>query len=60
MNLLLQVTNIKTILIPRGNINDLEKLPDEVKDNINFIPVSTYSEALNILRGELGGRKDNR
>lgn len=52
--------NIKTILIPRGNINDLEKLPDEVKDNINFIPVSTYSEALNILRGELGGRKDNR
>ena len=52
--------NIKTILIPRGNINDLEKLPDEVKDNINFIPISTYSEALNILRGELGGRKDNR
>ena len=53
-------SGIKTILIPKGNINDLEKLPDEVKDNINFIPVSTYSEALNILRGELGGRKDNR
>lgn len=51
---------IKNILIPKGNINDLEKLPDEVKDNINFIPVSNYSEALNILRGELGGRKDNK
>ena len=37
---------IKTILIPKGNINDIEKLPEQVKENIEFIPVSDYKEAL--------------
>ena len=37
---------IKTILIPKGNINDIEKLPEQVKENIKFIPVSDYKEAL--------------
>ncbi len=48
---------IKTILIPKGNINDLEKLPDQVKENIKFIPVSTYSEALDVLKEEVKNRE---
>jgi len=38
-------------------MNDLDKLPNEVTDNIRFIPVETYMEALNILKGELNGRR---
>ena len=48
---------IKTILIPKGNINDLEKLPKQVKENIKFIPVSTYLEALNVLKEEVKNRE---
>lgn len=48
---------IKTILIPKGNINDLEKLPDQVKENIKFIPVSTYSKALDVLKEEVKNRE---
>ena len=41
---------IDKIIIPKENLNDLDKLPDEVKDNIKFIPVDNYIEALNIMR----------
>ena len=48
---------IKTILIPKGNINDLAKLPKEIKQNIKFIPVSDYEEALNKMKNEVKNRE---
>lgn len=39
-------SGITTILIPKGNEKDLEEIPDEVKESVTFIPVSTVSEVL--------------
>ena len=39
-------SGITTILIPKGNEKDLEEIPEEVKEAITFIPVSTASEVL--------------
>ncbi len=40
--------NIKTVLIPQDNTPDLEKIDTVVKDSIEFIPVSTLDEVLEI------------
>ncbi len=37
---------IKTIIIPKANERDLEKIPDHVKEGIKFIPVSRAEEAM--------------
>ncbi len=39
-------SGITTILIPNGNEKDLEEIPEEVKEAITFIPVSTASKVL--------------
>jgi len=38
----------KTVLIPKDNERDLEKIPDSVKKNITFIPVSDVTEVLDL------------
>ncbi len=35
---------IKTIYLPKENMNDLDDVPKEVKDSISFIPVESYNE----------------
>ena len=40
---------IKKIIIPKDNINDIEKLPIEVKENIEYISVDNYIEIFNLL-----------
>ena len=35
---------IKTVLIPKGNEKDLEKLPAVLKSDVEFVPVSTVDE----------------
>lgn len=37
---------IKTILIPKANLRDLEETPDRVKAGIKFIPVTDVSEVI--------------
>ncbi len=37
---------IKTVLFPKENESDLEKIPDVVKENIAFVAVSTMDEVL--------------
>jgi ATP-dependent Lon protease len=37
---------IKTVLIPKSNIKDLEEVPKEVLDNITIKPITHISEAL--------------
>ncbi len=39
---------MKTVLIPQDNVPDLEKVDEIVKKNIEFIPVSTLDEVLNL------------
>ena len=37
---------IKTVIIPKGNEKDLENIPENVRKELKFIPVSTVSEVL--------------
>jgi ATP-dependent Lon protease len=37
---------IKTVLIPKDNIKDLKDIPDNIKDNLNIIPVANIDEVL--------------
>ena len=39
---------VKTVLIPRENEKDLEEIPDNVKEGLSIIPISTVDEALKI------------
>lgn len=41
---------IKRIIIPEENLNDLEKLPSEVKENIEFIPINNYDKLFDYVR----------
>lgn len=36
--------NIKKIFIPEGNLIDLSDMPEEIKEQLEFIPVSNYIE----------------
>ena len=39
-------SGIDTILIPRGNVKDLDDVPQEVRDSVTFIPVSNVKQVL--------------
>ena len=47
---------IKTVLIPQANVQDLEDVPQETRDHLEIIPVSTADEVLRLaLEIELQG-----
>lgn len=39
---------IKTVLIPEKNVKDLEEIPDDIKNGLDIIPVSTVDQVLEI------------
>ena len=39
---------VKTIIIPHGNVKNLEEIDEEVKKNITFMPVKTVFDVLDI------------
>ncbi len=39
---------IKTVLIPEKNVKDLEEIPDEIKGNLEIIPVKTIEQVLEV------------
>lgn len=41
-----QQNGIKTILIPKDNVKDIDEIPDEVKTTLEIIPVSHVNEVL--------------
>jgi ATP-dependent Lon protease len=43
---------INTVFVPEGNINDIENLPKEIKENISFIPVKDYIQIYNHIKGD--------
>ena len=40
-------SGIKTIIIPKGNIKDLDDIPDEVKNDVTYIPVEKVDQVIN-------------
>ena len=40
---------IKTIIIPKQNVRDLDDIPDIVKKGLTFLPVSTMEEVLSLV-----------
>ena len=40
---------IKTIIIPKANVRDLDEIPEHVKSGIKFIPVSNASEVMDLV-----------
>lgn len=40
---------IKKIIIPKDNIRDLDEIPKEIKENIEYIPVEDYKEIFKII-----------
>ena len=43
-------TGIQKIIIPEANARDLDEIPSEVKDNIEYITVKDYKEVFDILK----------
>ncbi|MCQ2612493.1 MAG: endopeptidase La [Treponemataceae bacterium] len=37
---------IKTVLIPKQNVRDLDEIPEHVKESMTFVPVSTFEDVL--------------
>ena len=48
---------IKTIFIPVNNFKDLEDIPDEIKEDINFILIDKYTDIYDKLFKQKKGRK---
>ena len=40
-------SGLKTILIPKDNVKDLEEIPASVKNSLNIIPVETVDDVVN-------------
>lgn len=40
---------IRTIIIPKGNLSDLEEVDDIIKENVTFVPVSNVSQVLGLI-----------
>jgi ATP-dependent Lon protease len=43
-----KIGNIKTVIIPKGNVPDLKKIPEEIKSGMRIIPVEHVDEVLRL------------
>lgn len=43
------IRGIKTVIIPKANVPDLDEVDDAVKANVEFVPVSHVDEVLSIV-----------
>ena len=41
-------SNIKTVMLPIGNVKDLQEIPDYVKERLELIPVSHLDEVFKV------------
>lgn len=41
-------SGIKTVVIPKANVKDIDDIPDTVKDAIQFVPVEKISQVLDV------------
>lgn len=49
-----------TIIIPKDNLKDLTKISDEVKNNVNFVSVSSFDEAAKVALEYMPNKKDSK
>lgn len=49
-----------TIIIPKDNLKDLTKISDEVKNNINFVSVSSFDEVAKVALEYMPKKKDSK
>lgn len=49
-----------TIIIPKDNLKDLTKISDEVKNNINFVSVSSFDEVAKVALEYMPNKKDSK
>src|SRR5581483_9422578 len=50
---------IKTVILPKANQKDLRELPDEVRNEMEFIPASRVEDVLWVAIPRLGERMDS-
>lgn len=43
---------IKKIIIPYGNLNDLDEIPEEIKENVDYIAVKNFKEVIDVINEE--------
>lgn len=43
-----KIGNIKTVLIPKGNLPDLKKVPKEISNGLEIVPVETADQVLRL------------
>ena len=41
--------NVKKIIIPYDNIADIDEIPEEIKNNLEYIPVKNYEEIFKLV-----------
>lgn len=49
-----------TIIIPKDNLKDLTKISDEVKNNVNFVSVSSFDEVAKVALEYMPNKKDSK
>lgn len=49
-----------TIIIPKDNLKDLTKISDEVKNNVNFVSVSSFDEVAKVALEYKPNKKDSK
>ncbi|MBQ8915335.1 MAG: endopeptidase La, partial [Clostridia bacterium] len=50
----------KTVLIPKDNVRDMQRLPDEVKRGISFIPVEDADTAIELALLSAAAKKERK
>ena len=45
---------IHTVILPKGNEQDLSELPEEVRKDMTFVPVETLQDVLRVALPEVG------
>ncbi|MBD8929308.1 MAG: endopeptidase La [Clostridiales bacterium] len=49
-----------TIIIPKDNLKDLTKISDEIKNNVNFVSVSSFDEVAKVALEYMPNKKDSK
>ena len=49
--------NIKTILYPKTNEKDVSEIPEQIRKELNLIPVTHMDEVAKVVFGKLGESK---
>lgn len=49
-----------TIIIPKDNLKDLTKISDDVKNNVNFVSVSSFDEVAKVALEYMPNKKDSK